>query len=245
MPRGQHKVSMNKRTMMVRVLTGSLLAFSLAGCETHRDRGVKVGEMVVANPKGNHPIIVAKKMIELRIPVRRGDYALNGEKKMELGNFVERYRREGEGRIVVSAPAGQPNEVAAFNVLDDVRDTMMAHGIVREMVKLSPYTPSGDPEAPIVVAYLGYTATGPTCGPLTRDMTGERDNLPLESLACANQANMAAMVANPRDLVQARDETPRPGERRDVLWEKFVKGDTTESKKSADQKSKFSESIGD
>jgi pilus assembly protein CpaD len=229
---------------MIRLLMGGVIALTLAGCETHRDRGVKIGEMVVTNAKGNHPIVVSKKMIQHQIPVRRGDYALSIEQRTMLGQFVDRYRREGEGKIVISAPAGQPNESAAFQVLNDVRDTMKSHGIVREMVRLDPYTPASDPEAPILVGFLGYEAKGPECGPLTHDMTGDRRNQPYEQLSCATQANTAAMIANPRDLVMAREETARPGERRDMLWGKYVKGESTETEKSKDQKSKLSSEAG-
>jgi pilus assembly protein CpaD len=230
--------------MMLRLMMGGVLALTLAGCETHRDRGVKIGEMVVTNAKGNHPIVVSKKMVQFQIPVRRGDYALSVEQRSELGQFIDRYRREGEGKLVISAPAGQPNEAAAYHVLDDVRDTMKSHGIVRQMVKLEPYSPPSDPEAPILVGFLGYEAKGPECGPLTRDMTGDRRNLPYEQLSCAIQANTAAMVANPRDLVMAREETARPGERRDVLWGKFVKGESTETEKTKEQQSNLNSEAG-
>ncbi len=230
------RVLVNNKKIVIRVAAGCLLLTGLAGCETRTDRAVKVGEMQITNAKGNHPVRVSKQMIRMNIPVRRGDYGLNAEKKMELGAFVDRYRREGEGRLIISAPAGQPNELAAFKMLNDIRDRMKALGIVRQMVKLTPYTPKGDPEAPIVISYLGYRADGPKCGPLTRDVGGGGRNLPGEQLACANQANFAAMIANPRDLVEPRDETPRSGERRDSQWSKFINGKYMGRDKSSDQK---------
>ena len=238
------RVLMSQKSTMIKIVAGCILATGLAGCEATHDRAVKVGDMLVTNARGNHPIKVSKQMIKMKIPVRRGDYGLNSEKKMQLGNFVDRFRREGEGRLILSAPAGQPNEVAAFNVLNDIRDTMKSHGIVRQMVKLSPYAPKGEPEAPIIVSYLGYKAEGPKCGPLTRDFGGEGRNLPGEQLSCANQANFAAMIANPKDLVESRDESPRSGERRDQLWDKYVKGDSTETKKSSDQKTTLGSAVG-
>ena len=235
---------MKRKSTMIMLMASSVLAGALGGCSVRTDRAVKIGQMQITNPKGNHPIRVSKQMIRMKIPVRRGDYALNAEKKMELGAFVDRYRREGEGRLIISAPSGQPNEVAAVDVLNDVRDQMKAHGIVRSMVRLSPYSPKGEPEAPIIVSFMGYKAKGPKCGNLTRDAGGENANLPYENLACANQANFAAMIANPKDLVEPRDMTPRSGERRDVQWDKFVKGDYMGRKKSKDQTQTLSASAG-
>ncbi len=237
-------VLVNRKSTLVKLIVGCVLVTGLAACETRTDRAVKVGNMLVTNPKGNHPIRVSKQMIEMKIPVRRGDYGLNAEKKMELGSFISRYRREGEGRLILAAPSGQPNEVAVVDVLNDVRDHMKSHGIVRQMVRLKPYTPRGEPEAPIVIKFLGYKAVGPKCGALTRDIGGERDNLPMESLSCANQANFAAMIANPKDLVEPRDMTPRSGERRDVQWKKFVNGQYMGRKKSKAQRKTLSSAVG-
>jgi type IV pilus biogenesis protein CpaD/CtpE len=39
------------------------------------------------------------------------------------------------------------------------------------------------------------------------------------------------MVANPEDLVHPRGETPRPSERRDTVWGKYVAGQPTISKR--------------
>jgi pilus assembly protein CpaD len=234
----------NGAAMFVKLAAGCLVAIGLAGCEVHQGRGMKVGKMVVTHAKDNHPIIVEKKMVKLKIPVRRGDYGLSEESKMQLGHFIGRYREGGEGRLIVAPPAGQPNEVAAYNVLGDVKSLLQANDISRDMVKLAPYSPKGDPEAPIIISYLGYTVKGPECGAWTEDASGNRLNAPFQPLACANQANFAAMVANPRDLVEPRTETPRPGERRDTVWEQYRTGDVTGSEKSEDQKATLSDEAG-
>ena len=88
-------------------------------CETRTDRAVKVGNMLITNPKGNHPIRVSKQMIEMKIPVRRGDYGLKAEKKMELGSFVlTAIVVKGRAALILAAPSGQPNEVAVVDVLE-------------------------------------------------------------------------------------------------------------------------------
>ena len=58
----------------------------------------------------------------------------------------------------------------------------------------------------------------------------------MPNLGCANQHNLAAMVANPADLLGPRSETARPSERRDVTWGKYVQGQSTGANKSADER---------
>ncbi|GAG12372.1 unnamed protein product, partial [marine sediment metagenome] len=59
-----------------------------------------------------------------------------------------------------------------------------------------------------------------------------------------SQKNLAAMVANPRDLVEPRGMTPRSSQRRDIIMDKYVRGDTTVSNKSKDEKVKASDVEG-
>ena len=54
--------------------------------------------------------------------------------------------------------------------------------------------------------------------------------MPWTNMGCATQRNLAASVADERDLLGPRGETPRPGERCDNVWGKYVKGEMTGSK---------------
>ncbi len=58
------------------------------------------------------------------------------------------------------------------------------------------------------------------------------------------QHNLAAMVANPRDLIEPRGMTPRDSQRRDVIMDKYIRGDTTVANKSKDERAKVSEVKG-
>ena len=61
-------------------------------------------------------------------------------------------------------------------------------------------------------------------------------NLDYPNFGCATQQNLAAMVANPADLLGPRSQTPRIGDRRDEHWSKYVKGESTGAQKSGDEK---------
>lgn len=63
------------------------------------------------------------------------------------------------------------------------------------------------------------TASPPLC---TSNPAGPSLAAPM--LGCANRANLAAMVADPRDLVQGRPETPALGNREAVAVENLKKG---------------------
>ena len=83
-----------------------------------------------------------------------------------------------------------------------------------------------------------YTAEAPECGHWGSNLAEDPLNVGTPNLGCATQANFAAMVANPADLLGPRNEAPRASERRDVTWQKYTKGDSTVAKKSADERAK-------
>jgi pilus assembly protein CpaD len=65
------------------------------------------------------------------------------------------------------------------------------------------------------------------------------ENQPDWNLGCASQRNLAAMVANPSDLVQPRGETPAYAMRRTTVIEKYREGqspETTDSNSSSSAK---------
>ena len=98
------------------------------------------------------------------------------------------------------------------------------------------YHAERDSNPPIRISYLRYVAEAPVCGSWPTNLAHEPDNVSYPNFGCATQRNFAAQIANPCDLLQPRSETPRASERRDTVWTKYVKGDTTNTKKSTDEK---------
>jgi pilus assembly protein CpaD len=133
---------------------------------------------------------------------------------------------------------------------EDVRSVLRQAGIRPSEVTLEPYFAGGDPYAPLRVSFLRFVAEGPDCPDWSENLARDPQNMPWPNKGCATQRNLAAMVANPEDLLYPRPETPRPSERRDVVWGKYVTGETTGSKWSPEQlplpeRANVSEEVGD
>jgi pilus assembly protein CpaD len=86
------------------------------------------------------------------------------------------------------------------------------------------------------VSYLRFVAQPPPCGNWSTNLAEEPMNVPYPDFGCANQHNLGAMVANPADLLGPRSETARDSERRDQVFTKYVKGEPTGARKSADER---------
>lgn len=212
----------------------------LAGCNAGHDRQ-QVRGWLFADPSQRHPIKVSEREVGMDLSVPRGSYGLSRTQKHEAHAFLSQYRQQGAGAILVRAPSGSPNEVAAMRALDDLRFVFRQEGVAGEAVVFEPYYGGGDSSAPLRLSFLRHVAIGPECGDWSTNAAINPSNQSHPNFGCATQRNLAAMVANPRDLVEPRGMTPRSGERRDVVWDKWVKGESSSAERTQEEKASASE----
>jgi pilus assembly protein CpaD len=211
-----------------------LLSGSLAGCVQSGPRFD--APFMLADPSENHPILVSKTVVALNLQVRSNSYGLTGRQVAELYEFLRGYNQDQGEKLVIRAPSGGANERAVMHAFADLRELLKRHGFTRDMVELEPYYASSETSAPIRLSYLRYVAKGPDCPDWSENISRDPQNMPYPDLGCATQRNLAAQVADPRDLLEPRAETPRSSDRRDTVWKKYIAGDPTGATRSEDEK---------
>jgi pilus assembly protein CpaD len=195
----------------------------------------------LANPNERHPIAVRQGEVTLDLAVFPGASGLNASQRGQVYGFLRDYKAQSSDRLLIRAPSGGPNETAAMHAYDQVRRAMRSAGIDAKLVVLEPYFGNGDPGAPLRLSYLQFVASPPDCPDWSENVGRDPQNMPWPNAGCATQRNLAAMVANPEDLIRPRGETPRPGERRDVVWGKYIAGEPTISKRAPSEHANASE----
>jgi len=190
----------------------------------------------LSNPNERHPIAVKQGEALLDLSISRNARGLSSAQWGQLYGYLNGYRERGTGNLVIKAPTGGANEKAAARAYSDVRHALRRAGISPRDVVLEPYFASYDPAAPLRLSYLEYIAEGPDCPDWSENLARDPGNLPSPNMGCAMQKNLAAMVADPQDFLYPHPEMPRPSERRDVVWGKYVKGDVTGSKWGPDER---------
>jgi pilus assembly protein CpaD len=220
-------------------LVFALAAFALAGCK-HGEEYAQVAGWTLVDPTQRHPILVSQQPQTHSISVSRNALGLSPQQRSELLAFAARSRASdaGNSRLVISAPSGGSNEVASMRAVHEVRQLLSDNGFPEASISVEAYSSEGEGQPPIRVSYLRYVAEAPSCGHWPTNLAHEPQNLPFPNLGCATQQNLAAMVANPADLLGPRSETDRHGARRDVAMDKYIKGETTGAEKSADEQVK-------
>lgn len=188
-----------------------------------------------------HPIHVAVKGVEIKLSVRPGVTRLSRAQRRKVVRFLSSFKRQRRGLIEIAAPAGADNELATFDVLKDIRILLKRSGIPSSQVDFIPYNAKNQTKPAIYMTYGKYVAKGPKCDVWPYNLVHNKNNVYYHNFGCAHQSNLAAMIANPEDLLRPRGASPRSSERRDVVIDKYIKGETTASQKSEDEKGTVSD----
>jgi pilus assembly protein CpaD len=191
-----------------------------------------------------HHITVSEAPARLDLPVADGDNALSNEARAQLANFASGYLRYGHGALVLSTPSGSKNSDSASTVVGDARRALVDAGVSYAAVAGSTYDATGSDNAPIIVSFSRFEAEAPKCTPLwEQDIGHQQNNQPWESFGCATQANLAAMIEDPADLLQPRAEDPRDSGRRDTVMDHYRAGTVTHAQRDDDERVAISNAV--
>lgn len=228
------------------LLTVAAVALALAGCNTAREADITAS--VPADYRLRHPIAIqeANRTVELFIGTSRG--GLEASQQVDVMAFAQTWRQEATGGIIVEVPSGTPNARAAADALREVRSIFNAAGVPARSVAVRPYRPESPAQlATMRLNYPKMIANAGPCGQWPEDLgpTWRNPiytvNRPHFNHGCSTQRNLAAMVANPTDLVQPRPEAPPNIGRRMVQHEKFRRGELTAQTHSDAERAKLSD----
>jgi pilus assembly protein CpaD len=145
--------------------------------------------------------------------------------------FIDDWRNADGPDITLKAPEHGPDRDAAYRTTTDVRDFLISQGVLPAKLRVVGYEAGGDAKAPVLVGFLRYEAKGPTCGQSWSDLTQESSNQEYPEFGCAVTANIAAMIADPADLLQPRASDPADAQRRQAVTDKYRQGVITSSPK--------------
>lgn len=199
------------------------LSLGLAGCG-----GFNGAEQAQYDVNYAHPISVETDVATLNVGVVPGQPGLTASDRTAIAGFAAGYRQRGHGPLTIATPSGSPNAGAAAVALSDVRDLLSENGVGGDDLAYTPYRASGaDKAAPLILSFKRFVATATPCGDWSANLAYDPSNTLAPNHGCATQSNLAAMVADPADLIGPRDMTPADADRRNTVLEKYRAGEPT------------------
>jgi pilus assembly protein CpaD len=178
-------------------------------------------------PGDAYPVTVRQTRSMVEIPVQADRRELSYVDRAALENLGAEYLAAGHGPIVIALPLGGGNDEAAVAVDAKARTLLYEMGVAYRMIQGTAYDAAGIPDAPLVVMVDRYVAEAPECHQrwLNAGYTFHGDNT--LNFGCATQANLAAVVTDPADLLGPRTQDPADAVRRSVLLTRYRAGETT------------------
>jgi pilus assembly protein CpaD len=200
--RGEAVRRLASRGALIAIIAAAGLS---AGCASYDRSHFTVGS-VPDDYRTRHPIVIRQDEKVEDIVVSPNARGLSYRDRSVAESFASRFNRSGAARMAILVPAGSPNSAAAKRVAQQIVPVMAEAGIDRRRIAIQSYDAAqhGD-SATLRLVYLGTTAEVESpCGQWDEDIVDTTENRNYHNFGCATQKNLAAMVANPEDLLGPR-----------------------------------------
>lgn len=206
-------------------LTISLAALAAAACAGGPFNGEEHA-MTVAEA---HPISVDSQVVTLTIDADATTTDLSNVDKARLRAFADAYLRNGHGPLTITAPSGTSGDFDGQEMAADIRQALNEAGVPWGSLSGATYRTGGDAGDQLIVSYTHYIATPSECGVWTGTKFRDYRNLRSPNYGCATQNNIAAMIADPRDLIAPADAAPGDAARTVRAIDSYRSGEATAS----------------
>lgn len=159
-----------------------------------------------------------------RIALAVHDHGLSSNQRAALRDLAARYGTSGAGHVRIESPAG--DDPVSVQQAYAVRAFLQGVGVPEERIQMAAYA-APDSRAPVLAGFETLQASIPDCAAEPRHMGTRLSNQSSGGFGCAITANMAAQIANPRDILGARPMTPADSGRAAVVFANYRKGDVS------------------
>jgi pilus assembly protein CpaD len=186
----------------------ALLTTALSGCMGSKD----VTSSIPADYRQRHPIALVQANDTLDVFVGRASSGLDHRQREDVQQFAREYMQNGQGPLIAYLPAGG-NTPGVNTGLNSIRQTL-AGGGASGRLQIAHYTPAPGAASPIKLVFAKLTAqTASQCGYegdeiVPTRLSANSTNQSAYNFGCTYQKNLAAQIADPRDLVRPRQEGP-------------------------------------
>jgi pilus assembly protein CpaD len=172
----------------------------------------------------NHPITVEPSYKSLKLSYSAA--GLSNTDAALLRAFVQEYSEHGNGSIAVSAPANEDSRGAITWFADHIN----AMGVSRDQILVATHdAPTNDMR--VEINYVAYQAHTAACGDWSEDLAVTLDNGTPKNFGCSVQHNIAAMVSDPRDLMNPRPMDGSDANRRAAVVGHYERGEPSQATK--------------
>ncbi|QKV19469.1 CpaD family pilus assembly protein [Oricola thermophila] len=201
-----------------------LVAVAFAGCARTDREHIEVGGIPL-DYRARHPIVLDEQEKTIDIPIASGARELNSAVRSNIRGFASGFAEAGTGSLFVILPSGSPNAHAVGAVKEQIIESLVAGGAPRNRLILQHYDASAHGSAAAVrLSYNTVSASAGPCGNWPDDLADTKYNRNYYDYGCSSQANLAAIIANPVDLMGPRQSSSIDATQRAAVIEDYQSG---------------------
>lgn len=201
-----------------------LTALTLSGCATASGQ---TGNVALTAPTPTEQYPLQAQTMTKTINLRINPDGLSGNQRTALDQIAEKAGWTSGAPVDVEIiTSGDPRAIAAGRT---VGGYLIDHDVAE--TSLSQLSQQGQPADIVTVNIVNYRARTYACGQTWENLAATRNNTPYQNFGCAVSSNLAAQIADPRDLQTPSAATSVDMGRRSVVLDKYRKGEVTSSVK--------------
>ena len=220
------KAGNQRRISLTVAAAAGLVSLGLVGCS-----GAHPNAIVSALPpdyRVNHPITLTESLATFDIPVGTETRYLAVGMEGNVMGFASSFLQSGSSAIAIVLPIGSANSANAAAMAAQIEGILVSSGIPLGAIEYRSYQAGAQENlAPVRLAFVRIAATTAPCGNWPENVARNRDNTNFFNYGCASQQNLAAMIANPLDLLYPRMMTPPNAARRSTVLQDYQAGQPT------------------
>jgi pilus assembly protein CpaD len=220
--------------MKYSILTACVLTvgLGLSGCATPSES--------FAPTAMRNSINVAESIERLELYTRPNGMELSARDKLAVAQFLDGYARSGDGALYINRPSSAMAGLGTQQAEATIRGLMAQGGMNPAAVQTGQYASRPGAPAPVIVSYRTLRAIPQDCREMG-SLTNTFSNQPRPGFGCFQSANLAAMISDPRQLLEPYASGQPNAQRRQVIYDKYIQGETTAAEVNPDQRVEASE----
>lgn len=212
----QQKLRHSPKSKLV-LITG-LATLMLGACTTYHPSEVPT-------PLRNK-ITVAETVERLELYAQPSGLSLSARDQDAVTDFVHLYGQSGQGPMYINIPGNAANGLGAQQAKSAITSRMQSVGIPGSAVQMGSYNTNPGVPAPVVVSFRRLTTAPINCHQ-GASLTSTSTNQPYNNFGCAQTANLAAMIDDPRQLLAPYALSPSTMIRRSSVIDAYANGEST------------------
>ena len=176
-----------------------------------------------------NPIQVAESIERLELYTRYDGLELSARDELAVAQFLDGYRQNGTGPLFINRPSAQAGQAGTEQAEVVLRSLMREGGLNPSSLQGGQYQSHPNAPAPVVVSYRVLKAIPANCRNET-SVTDSFSNQAMPGFGCFQAANLAAMISDPRQLLEPYTFGSPDALRRQVIYDKFIQGEQTSAR---------------